>query len=227
VEHIEDVLPRIADPSPVLLCRAVGADEDDAPLVRVPVTTVAWGEEIDTAEVFDKLPRLPAVEQLRVLVGDGFGLGLFAAAADDGLMPDDQEDDVEAQRLQGGILIFAPQDWDDEADALAEWFEGEGLPEDVPYGLDDVLVFARQNFGPDCWYLVLKGPLAGSVCFFCHDGPGSMHEPWAADIIAWGERVWDDVEEAFGGIVRFPGRTAEGGGVEAKELMPVRYDGGT
>ena len=39
----------------------------------------------------------------------------------------------------------------------------------LPYGFNDMAVFAKVNFTPDVWYYVTRGPLEGKVFRWQHD----------------------------------------------------------
>jgi hypothetical protein len=50
-----------------------------------------------------------------------------------------------------------------------------------------------------------------------------MHEPWAGDIRDWGRRVWDEVPDVFGGIIRFHARDCLDKLPATAELYPEKF----
>ncbi|MDP1661423.1 MAG: hypothetical protein Q8L55_05865 [Phycisphaerales bacterium] len=177
----------------------------------------------ESKAILDRLPDSPTVRQLRALFNDSDGIGLFAPAR---IGPDDAEEgSISAQWSYGSILLLPTAEWEAKKAEFVDWqFEGvEAAFADLPYGLDDILCFAAINFSPDMWYIVLRGPMAGAVCWWTHDGDSVMHEPWATDLRAWGERIWREVPEVFGGVIRpTPDSCIDPVGAEG-DLYPERY----
>jgi hypothetical protein len=218
--QVNEVLPGIADPAPGFLCQNLN-DRSSSVRYRVPVahTRIDCGNT-DTAE-FDQLPALPSVHQLRTLVGDGTGLGLFVSRqGSDCGGPETAE-----QAKMGSVLIFPPTEWPRLKSEFAEWqFEGvDAAFAGVPYSFDDILVFAQINFTPDCWYLVLRGPMAGNVCWWMHDPDSDTDSPWAIDVHDWGRRLWKELPDVFGGIIRFNAAASIDHPPADAQLYPERY----
>ncbi|MBK8914525.1 MAG: hypothetical protein IPM64_07965 [Phycisphaerales bacterium] len=177
------------------------------------------------------LPTLESSAQLAAVLEGVKGLGLWApklAMGESG--PKAQPGDHRYQAAYGSVLIFPPHEWELLRGTFANWqFDGvEAAFENLPYSFDDIVPFAGLNLSPDLWLLILRGPLAGSVCWWTHDGDSCMDEPWAADIRAWGERIHADGPDVLGGTIRFEADDSPDGPPADAELYPLEYhpDGG-
>ena len=202
---IDVVLPRLSEPA-VLLCTALWTG--DGKIYTVPVEHRRLGSPTEKSRrLLRQLPSQESFEQLRCILEDG-PLGLFAPR----LRPLSELPDSGGQLSWGAILILAPEEW---APARREWarwfFDGvDAAFAGLPYAFKDVLIFAQLNFSPDCWFTVLSGPMSGKVFWWNHESDADLARPWAQDIRGWAERVWNEVPEVFGGIIRFePGDCAD------------------
>lgn len=187
-----DVFPRLNDAGPMMLCKRLS---DRAPeikrLFRVPIEHRRLGAlTYESRRLLDELPDLPSFDQLRAVLAEG-SLGLFAPAR--GRHDTTASGSNEDQESLGAIILLPPVDWHDANAEFAQMqFDGvEAAFEGLHYSFDDIVVFAKLNFSPDCWFIVRRGPMAGNVFWWTHDGDSQMEEPWAEDIRDWGRRVWD------------------------------------
>lgn len=226
-----DVIPQLNDPNPCFVCRA-SFNHESGTRYRVPVVNVplpcAMSDGPDTAAAraaLARLPELPGREQLTALVGGGEGIGLWVPRALDECRDTLQAGTREAQLAAGSLVIFPPHEWGVLRDRLKDWFfDGvEAGFAGLPYGFDDVLPFAAPNFNADCWFLVLRGPMAGKVCWWTHDGDSVMDRPWAEDLRGWGRRVFAETPEVLGGTVRFTAEDSIDRAPNGAELRPERY----
>ncbi len=226
-----DVIRGLGDPSPCFLCENL-TDSASKSLYRVPVRhirTPSVTADANLAEGRAALAALPEIEstgQLRAIVSDGHGHGLWVPQrlldAPGSIEPGTSAE----QAAAGSLLIFPPAEWGHLRDEFADWqFDGvEAAFEGLPYTFEDIVLFAGVNFSPDRWFLVLRGPMAGNVCWWTHDGDSVMHEPWALDIRAWADRIFaDKPEDTFGGVIRFAAADSIDPAPDDAELYPIRY----
>jgi hypothetical protein len=180
----------------------------------------AFGEGThDATAAFEGLPDLDAVRQLRELVGDGFPIGLYVPErlfAKAEATPKGGEID---QGALGAVYVIAPQEWAKFRSMWRDWFfDGpDAAFEGFPFAFEDTLGFAMRNFSPDIWFIVTRGEMAGRIFLWGHDGDG---DAWADDLTGWAERIHGDLEEAFGGVIRYGSEVIEGH--EGEDVMPVR-----
>ncbi|MEK6703255.1 MAG: hypothetical protein AABZ53_13400 [Planctomycetota bacterium] len=226
-----EVLPGLDDPSPGFICKALRTKGPEVHY-RVPLvhrTLAAANTNSPDVEAglaaLAALPDLPSIRQLREVLHNGVGLGLWVSRRlterHEQLEPETQE----YQALAGAVLIYPPHEWSMLRDEMKDWFF-DGVDqafEGLPYGFDDILPFAGINFTPDRWYIVLRGEMAGSICWWTHDGDSEMSEPWAADLKAWGERVWEELPDVLGGIIRYASTDSIDAAPEGSELYPIKY----
>lgn len=220
----EDLFPWLDDESPVFLCQDL-KDEESPTVYRVPIEHRAFAQELDQASAarVAGLPPLATFQQLKDLVGDNTLIGLFAPAripADDA-----QLDLVKQQIAQGAVLLLPPSEWEEAKKQLAAWqFDGVELAfGGLPYRFEDILVFATLNFSPDCWFAVLRGPMAGQVVWWTHDEDPFLDRPWALDLKDWGRRIREEVPDLFGDSIRYPAEASPDGPPPGAELSPDRY----
>lgn len=216
-----DVLPGLADPRPGLLCEDLDTGEKG---LRVPLVHRSLGPVTDESRaLLATLPDIPSVNQLRALLSTSDGIGLFAPA----LIEPGEEGlgDLSAQWARGSILLLPPTEWKEKKAEVLDWqFDGVDVVfKELPYGPDDILCFSAVNFSPDAWFMVLRGPMAGAVCWWTHDGDSVMDKPWAADLAEWGRMVFKDPIEAFGGVIRPTPMSCIDGGQRDVNLYPERY----
>ncbi|MEK7867614.1 MAG: hypothetical protein AAB434_13115 [Planctomycetota bacterium] len=220
----EELFPWLDDESPVFLCQNL-KDEESPAVYRVPIEHRAFAQEMDenAAARLAELPPIATFQQLKDLVGDNTMLGLFAPAL---IPPDDPNlDPVKQQTAQGAILLLPPSEWEEAKKQFAAWqFDGVELAfAGLPYRFEDVLVFATLNFSPDCWFAVLRGPMAGQVFWWTHDGESVLEHPWALDLRDWGRRIREEAPDAFGDFIRYPAEASPDGPPPDAELSPDRY----
>lgn len=231
-----DVIPGLLDPSPCFVCREL-QDRSALARYRVPVVHrklsnvfVDVQDDHVARRAIAGLPAHPSVEQLVSLVDDGLGIGLWASPR---LVAADEVGELDVMEIQaalGSLLIFPPAEWEYVRSDMGEWlFDENGEPavdkyfEHLPYTLDDILPFAGMNFSPDRWYLVLRGSMAGNVCWWTHDGDSVMDRPWAADLKAWASRVWTELPAVLDGMARFWARDSIDPAPAHAELVPIEY----
>lgn len=226
------LIPGLADPNPAFLCSDLRAERESDARYRVPVAhrvlSHTFSEGPDASAGMAAVRELQALlpdHQLWELVSDAQGIGLWVprsrmaherAAADD---PNVSQDSC------GGLLVYPPHEWEGLREELAEWF-GDPLDEvfaELPYTFDDVLPFAGLNYSPDRWFVVLRGEMAGKVCWWTHDGDSVMDQPWADDIRSWAMRVWKECPGVFGGIYRFGPDDTIDSCPESADLYPESY----
>lgn len=225
------LIPGLADPNPAFLCRNLRVRGSDA-RYRVPVTHRVLTHTFTTGP--DVAAGLAAVRELRALlpghelcdlVSDAKGLGLWVPRNRLGTEASIAEDASASQDAWGAVLVVPPHEWAQLRDGMADWFgdDADEIFAELPYTFEDVLPFAGLNFSPDRWFVVLRGEMAGKVCWWTHDGDSVMDQPWADDIQSWAMRVWKECPEVFGGIMRFgPDDTVDPCPSDA-ELYPESY----
>jgi hypothetical protein len=225
-----DVIPSLLDVAPGFVCRIL-TDHTSQVRYRVPVEhrtfTHFMTDGPDAASgvrALASLPDSPTVEQLRRLLSGGQGVGMWVTsrlAAAAGF----EEGTTELQASTGSILIFPPHEWDTIKEELKEWFfDGvEAGFKGLPYTFDDIVPFAGINFSPDCWFLVVRGSMAGKIFWWTHDGDSVMEEPWADDLAAWGQRVCREVPGVFGGVIRFHAADSIDSAPPGTRLYPTEY----
>ncbi|MBX3381839.1 MAG: hypothetical protein KF805_17225 [Phycisphaeraceae bacterium] len=173
------------------------------------------------------MPDSPSVAQLRSLLAGGHGLGLFVSSELDRRVSEgkvERDPDI-SQSLAGAIVLFPPHEWDEVRSHMKDWFP-DGLEEQfgpLPYSWDDIVPFAGINFSEERWFVVLRGPMAGKVCWFTHDGDCVMDEPWAADVRSWAERVWAELPDVLGGAIRYGAKDSIDEVPSRAELYPRQY----
>lgn len=221
-----EINPHFADPNPCFLCSDLNTDVENAKY-RVPLCYRNLGTEagLDSQDlaIIEALPDIEGVRQLRMLVEDSCGIGIWVP-----LLAYDLERKTGAQLSQetmGAITVFPPCDWQALKSELTDWcFEGvEQEFENLPYSFEDVLPFARINYSPDLWFLILKGEMAGKVCFWGHEGDCVMEEPWADDIRAWSERIFTTGPEVLGGMAQYSARDSIDLTPDNAVLCPRKY----
>lgn len=230
-----NIIAGLGDPAPYFLCKNLN-DRASTARYRVPLENrpiAAYHLDAPhpkaAALALSELPDLPSTRQLRVLLESNLGLGIWAPK----LViraSDSAEDGLGTQEALGSLILFPPNEWNLAREEFAEWqFDGIDVAfEDLPYSFDDILPFSGPNFSPDRWLLILRGSMAGNVCWWTHDGESEMHQPWALDIKMWGERVFAEAPDVLGGIIRFSAVHSSDAPPENAELYPVEYhsDGG-
>ncbi len=220
----EDLFPWLDDESPVFLCQDLKNQESPS-VYRVPIEHRAFAQDLDGASAarLAGLPPIATFQQLRDLVGDNTLIGLFAPA----LIPADDAnlDVIKQQAAQGAILLLPPSEWEEAGKQFAAWqFDGVELAfQGLPYRFEDILVFATLNFSPDCWFAVLRGPMAGNVFFWTHDGDSVLDSPWALDLAEWGQRIREEVPDVFGDAIRYPAEASPDSPPPDAELSPDAY----
>jgi hypothetical protein len=214
------IFPRLNEPC-AFLCTDLSHRESDR-RYRIPLNHRPLGApgEVDEA-LFGDWPALPTFDQLKDVLRETAGLTFFAPKA---WQPED--DSKFATATLGSIILLPPEAWEEEHDDFANWQTDD--PDDptwadVPYTVDDIFIFAKINFSPDCWLTVKRGPLAGQIFHWSHDGDFSLTKPWARDLHQWGERVWAGVPELFGGIIRFDASAADEPAPKNAELYPIKF----
>lgn len=226
----ETIIGGLRDPAPGFVCENLRARNEKI-LYRVPLTHVnlsrTFGEIPDPDLVLASLrdvPKFPGFEQFEAVFRDGNGLGLFLPAARQD--PNGSAKNFAmGQEFLGSIVLFPSHEWNSELDTMSEWFPdaSEATFDELPYSLEDIVPFAGVNYNPDRWFVVLRGPMAGSICWWTHDGDSVMDAPWAIDLKSWAERVWQELPDVFGGTIRFAASDAIDPCPENAELYPVRY----
>lgn len=201
----EDILPQLLHPAPGYVCEGSGAGSARfrVPLVhrRLDCFYTGVADPAGATAALSALKGTSSAEQLRSLVDDGRGYGLLVPKL---LLENEQPEGrtrSEEQMLAGTLVVFPPHEWNAvKADMLDWFFDGiEAGFAGLPYTAEDILPFAGVNFSPDRWFLVLRGPMAGNVCWWTHDGDSVMNTPWANDIHSWAARFWDELPESIGG----------------------------
>jgi hypothetical protein len=191
-----DVIPGLAHPSPCLICR--NALDWDGPRYRVPVGNSpleSFEQRPDAAAgqaALDALPELVSTVQLRAVVTAGAGMGLWIPRRLLEMTDQWRIRDRDKELRAGSILIYPPAEWARLRFEMGQWqFTGiEDAFDGLEYTFDDILPFAGPSCSPDLWYLVLRGPMAGNVCWWSHDGGSEMKTPWAEDVRAWAEGIF-------------------------------------
>lgn len=225
----KDVIRALTDPSPGFLCSNL-SEEHGTARFRVPVAhgpLAAFALEQDAAagkEALAELPDLESTRQLRALVSASHGLALWVPKRLLSTKGRKNEDDEQA--AAGSVVVYPPAEWAMQRDEFDEWQADadDETFDDLPYTPDDMLFFAGVNYTPNRWFLVLRGPMAGNVCWWTHDGDSVLDEPWARDIRAWGDRIFaTPPEELFGGTIRFSAKDSIDPAPAGAELYPLEY----
>lgn len=226
-----DIVPALLHGSPHFLCRNLNDGESAGryrvPVVHRPLTNFMLSEPDSSAGglAMDALPDLPSTRQLRALLQQHAGLGLWVSEQLAAQIEMLEPGTIAYQASAGSLLVYPPAEWESLREDFADWqFDGvDAAFEGLPYGFDDILPFAGPNFSPDRWFLVLRGSMAGRVFWWSHDGDSQMSEPWADDIKAWGHRICAEVPEIFGGVIRFAADDSIDPAPDGAVLLPVEY----
>jgi hypothetical protein len=230
-----EIWPGLSATRTVLVCRAVGAEDGAAERFRVPVEHRPLREHFPMdAAALAAIPDGPSLDDLKSILGETGGLGLFAPKALPlGAAPAGgswEPASTSEQAAVGSIIVWPPREWARLRSEFADWQYDGGVDQvfaGLPYGFADVVPFASINFSPDCWLLVTRGPMAGKVFWWTHDGDPQLDEPWAESIAAWGARIWREAPGVFGGVIRFDASASEDEveeGREGVELYPERAE---
>lgn len=201
------LLPRMAEENGVFLCSNLNEPES-ARRYRVPVEHRPFkffGYAFDRSmKAFASAGGGETARQIAAVLTKTGGAGLFSAKGWPMGGPDGTREPT--QEEHGSVLIIPPQYWEEELEELNAWlpdgFQGDQA-DDLPYGMEDITVFAKINFTPDVWFYIKRGPLEGKIFRWVHDDRSELIEPWANDLIEWGTRVWREVPDLFGGVVRW------------------------
>lgn len=219
---LNDVLPRLRERDGMFLCSVCGGKSGGS-LKRVPIEHRRFEvENARSAAILAELPSVPSCDQLRVVLAN-HSIGLFAPVR---VRPDESEPgSMDHQSSLGSIILLPPTDWAAAKDQFAQWqFSGvDKAFAGLPYTFDDILVFSRLNYSPDCWFTVLRGPAAGKVFWWTHDGDSEMIDSWADDLRDWARRIWAEVPDVFGGEIRFSAAHSIDSVPEDAQLYPERY----
>jgi len=223
-----DIIPHFADPNPCFLCSDLNSNAEEAKY-RVPLCFRSLGApegaESDAQElaIVEGLPDIESVVQLRMLVEDGCGIGIWVPKLAYDI--EQRTGGQLSQETMGAITVFPAGDWPALKSEFKEWcFEGvEHEFSGLPYSFEDVLPFARINYSPDIWFLILNGEMAGKVCFWGHEGDCVMEEPWAGDIKSWSERIFATGPEALGGMAQYSAQDSIDLTPDDAVLCPIRY----
>lgn len=226
-----DVIRGLGDPSPCFVCENLTDRQSKAryyvPVGHVKLRNYMCGPNPSAGQAaLEALPDLGSVQQLKAIVSDSKGLGLWASQRLLDYPGTHHPDAQERQAAAGSLIIYPPAEWAEALDDIADWqFDGvEALFEGLPYTFDDVIPFAGVNFTPDRWLLVLRGPMAGNVCWWTHDGDSVMDKPWALDVRGWADRIFaDGPQDTFSGAIRFTAADSINAAPENAELYPVQY----
>jgi hypothetical protein len=221
---IDDVFPRFGETGAVLVCKNLSNRTSKAEYA-VPVNHRRLGAAGGVDEsLMAGLPDLRAVRQLVEVLRETGGVTLFAPTAWEAAGGSPFE-----IATVGSVIVLPPEAWEEVRADFLGWQKGmEEAWKGVPYGPEDVLVFAKVNYSPDGWFIVLRGEMAGKVVRWSHDNWPDMSVPWAEDLRGWAERLWAETPEIFGGVIRFDesAAAAETPAPEDAELFPVRLEAG-
>jgi len=220
------LLPRLAEQTGVFLCSNLSQRESPR-RYRVPVEHRRF--ELFGAAFDSAIRSVPSAgggntaRQIADALSDSGGIGLFAAKGWPLGGPDGTREPT--QEEHGAVLIIPPQFWEEEHRDLQGWMpDGFDPSGNLPYGLDDIAIFAKVNFTPDVWYYVKRGPLEGKIFRWQHDDEADPTQPWADDFITWAARVWREVPDLFGGTIRWDrAATPDEDCPDNAELFPVEF----
>lgn len=226
-----DIAPQLDHPSPCFLCSNL-TDRKSTRRYRVPLGHIQFDALLQdlnptaAAAAIDALPDIPSAQQLRALTQDRLGLGIWAPQSLLTIADPSGLSDLELQARAGSVIIFPPAEWAHLRTEFADWQDDgvEAAFEGLPYSFDDILLFAGPNYSPNRWFLVLRGPMAGNVCWWTHDGDSVMNKFWATDIRDWARRIFTDpLEDTLGGLVRFTAADSIDPAPDDAELYPLEY----
>lgn len=226
----DDIMPGLRDPAPCFLCDNLRAERLKVryrvPLINRPVQAV-YADAPDAraaTQALSTLPDISSTRQLRALLQNNVGFGLWAPKQAGGVI-DRPASEHDLQLELGSLLIFPPNEWEYLRSEFAGWqFDGiDAAFDGLPYSFDDVIPFAGLNFSPDRWLLVLRGPMEGNVCWWTHDDESELDAPWALDVKAWADRIFAEAPGVLGGVVRFSARHSLESAPEDAELFPRKY----
>ncbi len=229
--EIADILPQTLHPAPAFLCENLRTADSPiryrVPLCHRTLKTVMTDRFDKSAgkQAFEAIASNHAASQLCSLVADGLGHGLLVSQKLYKHRLWLRSGTQAAQAVLGSVIVFPPHEWEAVKTEMLDWFF-DGVEEGckgLPYTAKYIIPFAGVNFSPDRWYLVLRGPMAGNVCWWTHDGDSVMSEPWAVDLKAWGKRLWDELPEVLGGVIRFGPKSSLDNSPEDAELYPLEY----
>ncbi|MEM7755443.1 MAG: hypothetical protein AAF297_07380, partial [Planctomycetota bacterium] len=133
------------------------------------------------------------------------------------------------QAAYGCLWWAPPSEWAAVRERTEAWYEEqedhEGIFGDRQYGPDDIVPLICRNFSPDCWFVVLRGPLKGRLCHFCHDEWDDGADGVADSFESFFSWVIEDIERSFGGVNTFaPADTADTIPTGTEELYPIAYE---
>lgn len=220
---MRSLFPATHDPAPAFECSNL-RHRGTAARYRVPVSHLRMkGDRGSAKKFFRNLPELGTIKQLRTLVGDGGEFGLFSPIKLQEQLRGSTPQ--ERQAIAGAVRVLSPHDWEAYKAELRQWFGTDVESEfaGLPYRFEDILVVATLNFSPDRWFIVLRGEMAGAVCWWTHDGDSTMHEPWASDLRAWGTRLWAELPTVLGGVIRYGANASVDPVEDDAELYPEKY----
>ncbi len=130
-----------------------------------------------------------------------------------------------AQYACGSIYLAAINEWGPMRAELEDWFFDGPVAEfaECDFGWDDIVPFARRNWSPDQWFVIINGPQKGKIGFYGHDGEG-LESPLFDDLRALLAWLREEPPEAFGGVIRFtPDCAIETVPSGIAELYPESY----
>jgi hypothetical protein len=224
-----DIWPGLRARESKLLCRDLQHRDDTIGRYRVPIEhrPLKGYFPNDAASVATALSD-PATKDLGTVLEETGGLALFAPAAWPlpAAKPGKpfEPTTTREQSACGSIIVWPCSEWARLRKEFADWQYNGGVDAaftGLAYGFADIVIFASINFSPDCWFLVTRGPMAGRVYWWTHDGDSQTRDPWAESIAAWGERVWRETPEVFGGVIRFDASASPDDVPEGAELYPT------
>lgn len=220
------VLPRLAEQNGVFLCSNLKQSESPR-RYRVPVEHrrfELFGDAFDRAiRSVTSTGGGNTAQQIAEALADTGGIGLFSAKGWPLGGADGTREPTQAEH--GAVLIIPPQFWEEELRDLQGWIpdDFDGLA-NLPYGMEDIAIFAKINFTPDVWFYVKRGPFEGKIFRWLHDDASDLTTPWAEDFVTWAARVWREVPGLFGGITRWDrAATPDEDCPDNAELYPLEF----
>ncbi|MEL6740522.1 MAG: hypothetical protein AAFP26_07705 [Planctomycetota bacterium] len=217
-------LPLFRDPAPELVCSQIKSSTDGW---RVPVRHLLGEPPSEEARsvASSVLRNLSPSHDLRQFYEHHDHAKLFVGG------PPHPEGPGQEQYEYGAIYFASPAEWLEIRKEWEDWFfdGAEAEFEDSALVWPHVMPFARRNWSPDLWYIVVDGPEAGRIGSWDHDCDGLV-DPRFDSLSEFLEWLSLNIEDAFGGVNRYSCEAAREqiAAVAADDtLFPLGYEGGS
>jgi hypothetical protein len=212
---IENVMTLLNHPAPAFWC-SNNTDRTDKSEYLVPVRHMGYDPLPPERhqELRDRLGPIAGADQITAFYTKHDGASLFANPSTD----------------EGAIILLPFEEWAERQEEALDWikidmdYHEDGESPKLPFTVEKLIAIGALNWSPDTWFLATDGGAAGKVYYWRHDGEPLAAEPYADDLSEFVVRLFKDVPNCFGGIVRFTHNDAVAERPPAgTELYPLRY----